>query len=534
MINDILDFSKIEAGKLELDHIDFDLHILVEDLAEMFAQRVQEKNLELVCSIGTETPAAVCGDPDRLRQILVNLVSNAVKFTERGEVVIRVEVEEQVGDDVLIRFTVRDTGIGIPPDRLDRLFQSFSQVDASTTRKYGGTGLGLAVSKQLAELQGGSIAVESVPGQGSTFSFTVRLKRRAARHMPRTVPAELTRQRILIVDDNATNREILESQLTAWQFDFMTAEDGLSALVALETAATAGTPFGVALLDMQMPGMDGLQLAAAIKSHPQLRETRLLMLTSMGEAMSAERMAEQGLAGYMTKPVRQSRLFDTLIDAATDGGMGQSFAPLRRQALQSLPKQPVRAGRRILLAEDNEVNQMVASAILGRAGYECIIVNNGEAAVRAVTDDSFDLVLMDCQMPGMDGFEATRAIRQCEREQGRERRMPIVALTANAVKGDREACLAADMDGYVTKPIDTLRLLDTIETLVAQAIELDSSVGEPCANGRAAASRDSAAEESQTNLIGSEPIAAAQGSDSNGRPEHIANSSPELAGALPG
>ncbi len=479
LINDILDFSKIEAGKLELNPIDFDLPMLVEDMAEMFAQGVQEKNLELVCSIAPETPPTVCGDPDRLRQILVNLVSNAVKFTERGEIVIRVSPVSETGDEIVIGFSVRDTGIGIPQDRLDRLFKSFSQVDASTTRKYGGTGLGLAVSKQLAELQGGAIAVESAPGCGSTFSFTVRLKKRTARPAQRTAPAELTRQRILIVDDNATNREILETQFTSWQFDFATAEDGFAALSLLEEAATAGKPFGIALLDMQMPGMDGLQLAATIKSRPALRDTRLLMLTSMGEAMSAEEMTAKGLSGYMTKPVRQSRLFDTLIGAAANGGLDQSSLPSRKET--KAPNQPFRReGRRILLAEDNEVNQMVASAILSRAGYQCEIVSNGEAAVSAVEKGIFDLVLMDCQMPGMDGFEATRVIRQREKSLGPQaRRLPIVALTANAVKGDREICIGADMDGYVTKPIDTVRLLDTMDALIAQAIELDGpNVGE--------------------------------------------------------
>ena len=504
LISDILDFSKIEAGKLDLNPIDFDLPTLVEDMAEMFAQQVQEKNLELAYSIVPETPSTVCGDPDRLRQILVNLVSNAVKFTERGEIVIRVAPVTETAEAVVIGFSVRDTGIGIPQDRLDRLFKSFSQVDASTTRKYGGTGLGLAVSKQLAELQGGAIEVESKLGCGSTFSFTVRLLKRAARPARSAAPAELTRQRILIVDDNATNREILEAQFTAWRFDFATAEDGFAALALLEQAAAAGKPFGIALLDMQMPGMDGLQLAAAIKRRPALRDTRLLMLTSMGEAMAAEEMTAKGLSGYMTKPVRQSRLFDTLIGAATDGGLDQSSLPGRKP--MNGANQPFRReGRRILLAEDNEVNQMVASAILARAGYQCDIVNNGQAAVDAVEKSVFDLVLMDCQMPGMDGFEATRVIRQREQSRGPQaRRLPIVALTANAVKGDRETCLAADMDGYVTKPIDTVRLLDTIDALIAQAIELDG----PISGERRGASRRSSREVADNHESAPVPVAA--------------------------
>jgi Amt family ammonium transporter len=469
VINDVLDFSKIEAGQLELEEIDFDLGHLVEDISEMFAQRVQAKGLELACSIDSDVPAAVRGDPDRLRQVLVNLTNNAVKFTDWGEVVIRVRLEAETAEDVVVHFAVSDTGIGIPADRLDRLFKSFSQVDASTTRKYGGTGLGLAVCKQLVELQGGSIGVQSTSGQGSTFHFTIRLERQTVTSASSPLPGSLEGMRFLIVDDNATNREILAAQLAGWQFDFAAADSGAEAIRLLNEAVASDRPFRLALIDMQMPEMDGLQLATAVKSNPALSDTVLVMLTSMGEPMSPERMAIHGLAGYMTKPVRQSRLLDAIIDAAT-----AVLRPVTTGA-ESTPwpggmtyEQPPETDRRILLAEDNEVNQLVAAAILSRMGYGCDIVTNGRAAVEAVSRKRYDLVLMDCQMPDMDGFEATRAIRLQEQQgPGEARRLPIVAVTANAVKGDFERCLAAGMDSYVTKPIDTLRLIETIETLLS-------------------------------------------------------------------
>jgi Amt family ammonium transporter len=486
VINDILDFSKIEAGQLELDQVDFDLGGLVEDVSEMFAQRVQAKGLELACSIDADVPAAVCGDPDRLRQVLVNLTNNAVKFTDRGEVVIRVRLAEQTAAEIVVQFSVSDTGIGIPADRLDRLFKSFSQVDPSATRKYGGTGLGLAVCKQLVELQGGTVGVTSVSGTGSTFHFTVRLKKQPVASEQSPPPLGLDGMRFLIVDDNATNREILAAQFTAWQFDFALAENGAVALRLMEEAAATERPFRLAIIDMQMPEMDGLQLATAIKARPALRETVLVMLTSMAEPMSPERLATHGLSGYLTKPVRQSRLFDAVLDAATAAQRPMALAELARWPSNTPNFKTPESDRRILLAEDNEVNQLVAAAILNRMGYGCDIVTNGRAAVEAVTGNQYDLVLMDCQMPDMDGFEATRAIRELEQERaGESRRLPIVAVTANAVKGDLERCLAAGMDGYVTKPIDTLKLIDTIENLLSAAQDVaPCGVAPPIAAGR--------------------------------------------------
>ncbi|HEV3416660.1 MAG TPA: response regulator, partial [Pirellulales bacterium] len=469
LINDILDFSKIEAGKLELDHTDFDLHQLVEDMSEIFAQRAEDKKLELACHVRHDVPAAVRGDPDRLRQVLVNLTNNAIKFTERGEVVIRVSLETETPGDAVVRIEVSDTGIGIPPDRMNRLFKTFSQVDASTTRRYGGTGLGLAVCKQLVELQGGAIGVESEPGRGSTFFFTIRLEKQPAADRKSKLPLELTGLRVLAVDDNATNLEILEAQLAAWKFDYATAKNGPEALRKLEEAAAAGKPFRLGILDMQMPEMDGLQLAAAIKSRPAIANVLLIMLTSIGESMAAERMNEFGLAAHLTKPARQSRLFDAIIAAAAhprdlrDADSG----PIRSSVnLAAIPP----GSRRILLAEDNEVNQLVASEILAQAGFICDVVDNGLAATEAVARGNYDLVLMDCQMPQMDGFEASRAIRERQRRLGDgAARVPIVALTANAIKGDRELCLQAGMDGYVTKPIDPVRLIETIQSLLASA-----------------------------------------------------------------
>jgi PAS domain S-box-containing protein len=480
LINDILDFSKIEAGKLELDHTDFDLHRLVEDMLEMFAQRAEDKRLELAGHIRPDVPAAVRGDPDRLRQVLVNLTNNALKFTERGEVVVRVSVDEGSADEAVVRFEVRDTGIGIPADRMDRLFKTFSQVDASTTRRYGGTGLGLAVCKQLVELHGGAIGVESELGRGSTFFFTVRLAKQVAAVRPVEPPIELTGMSVLAVDDNATNLEILEAQLAGWRFKVATADSARDALRKLESAAGGGKPFRLAILDMQMPEMDGLQLAAAIKRCPAIAGTPLLMLTSIGDSMSAEQLSACGLAAHLTKPVRQSRLFDAIVDStcgaavsAASCGEGVSAVRSRRDACATMSEATPARSRRILLAEDNEVNQLVASEILRGAGFHCDVVDNGPAAMEAVLRDQYDLVLMDCQMPQMDGFEATRAIRDRQCPGGDNgRRVPIVALTANAVKGDREACLAAGMDAYVTKPIDPVRLIETIQGLLA-------SIGEP-------------------------------------------------------
>jgi signal transduction histidine kinase/DNA-binding response OmpR family regulator len=490
LINDILDFSKIEAGKLELEEADFDLQMLVEDVCDILGQRAEAKGLELVACVAPEVPSAVRGDATRLRQVLINLISNAIKFTEQGNVVVRVALEAEAAESLAVRVTVSDTGIGIAPERLDRLFKPFSQVDASTTRKYGGTGLGLAVCRQLVELQGGTIGVESEPGRGSVFHFTVRLAKPSTRPPSRQVPGDLVGLRVLVVDDNATNREVLAGQLSGWGFAHAAATDGPSALELLEAAAEEGRPYELAILDVQMPGMDGLQLAREIKRRERIKDTVLLVLTSLGESMSPAKMTELGLAGYLVKPVRQSRLFDAIIRAMA-GESSAAGLPDRIEPSAAEPR-PSLAGRaRILLAEDNEVNQMVAAEVLRRNGLACDIVANGREAVEAVSQKHYDLVLMDCQMPELDGFEATRAIRQLERQraaQGEKRHLAIIALTAHAIKGDRDLCLEAGMDDYVTKPIDQGRLLGAIrrwlaaEPLAAKPPETNEEASLPAPN----------------------------------------------------
>jgi len=466
VINQILDFSKIEAGKIELERIEFELPTLVEDTLEMFVQRAAEKKIELACRLAPDLCDAVEGDPDKLRQVLINLVNNAIKFTERGEVI--VEVTRQLGADgrPLARFTVRDTGIGVPAESLHRLFQSFSQVDPSTTRKYGGTGLGLMIAKRLVELWQGEIGVESAPGIGSAFWFTYPLWPANERPAPRRLPPSTLRGlSVLAVDDNATNLEILHEQLASWDFRPTTVASAPAALAALEAAAAAGKPFPLAILDVQMPEMDGFDLAREIRARPQHTGTRLVMLTSLGEALDETLREQLGLAGYLQKPARQSRLFDALVEALCDR---ESTA-----ATDSLPGEPRPTPRstraHVLVAEDNEVNQIVVCELLTRCGWTCELVGDGQAAVERARTNHFDLVLMDCQMPRMDGFQATTAIRRFEAEAtaaGKPRHVPIIALTANAIQGDRERCLAAGMDEYLTKPIDPVQLVTIVETLI--------------------------------------------------------------------
>ncbi len=472
LITDILDFSKIESGKLELESTNFDLRYTVESLGASFASRAEGKGLELICSVHPCLPAMVQGDPGRLQQILMNLTTNAIKFTERGQVVVRATKDEDSDDDVTVRFTVSDTGIGIPRDRHHRLFQSFSQVDASTTRKHGGTGLGLIISKQLVELMGGQIGVESEPGQGSTFWFTVKLKRQAdGESAARTLNGNMKHLRILTVDDNPTNREMLAEQLSSFGFENETAGDGQEALAMLRNAANRNMPFGLAIVDMQMPGMDGEQLAQAILADQSLKRTVLLLLTSEDNGDDSERPGAIGFSGWLTKPVRQSRLLDTIVEtlARADSTLsGDQQVPVDKCPPRTQRKKNAKsAGARILLAEDNEISADVAMALLGQVGYQCDTVVNGKQAVQAVLDREYDLVLMDCQMPEMDGFDATLAIRQHEKDgslsRGKKGRLPIIALTANAIKGDRERCLDTGMDDYLTKPIDSDQLVAVIE-----------------------------------------------------------------------
>ncbi len=463
IINDILDFSKIEAGKLELEVIDFDLRQVVEDVVEFFAPRAEAKGLELMGWI-EETVSEVRGDPHRLRQILTNLLSNAFKFTEDGEVVVEVTLTAETDRASQLQFSVRDTGIGIALESRSRLFQSFSQVDGSTTRKYGGTGLGLAITKQLVEMMSGSIDVESTLGEGSTFFFTVWLKQ-AEQQKPRPNHPTLVGKRVLIVDDNETNRIILERQTSAWGMIPTLAEDSYEALRRLHEAAAADRLYDLAILDFMMPGMDGYDLARAIKADPALAAMPLAMLTSYSRRNRHALERELGLSASLTKPVRQSQLFDLLVKVLS--GVAAPPAPGKRAAMEDdrAPRPPQRDGR-ILVVEDNVVNQKVAERLLQKIGYTCDIVGNGQEALDALEAGSYTLVLMDVQMPQMDGFEATEAIRA--RENG-GRRLPIVAMTANAMDGERQRCLEHGMDEYISKPFKTKELQAVLERLIAEA-----------------------------------------------------------------
>jgi len=468
VITQILDFSKIEAGKVELETLDFDPRLLVEDTLEMFVKRAHEKGLELACHTSPDVPATVRGDQDRLRQVLVNLINNALKFTEHGEIVVRTTCDAESTSEARLRFSVHDTGVGIPPERRSQLFQSFSQLDASTTRRYGGTGLGLCISKGLVELMGGEIGVESRPGEGSVFWCSIPFDKHGGRRKAQHVPDDLRRLHVLAVDDNATNLEVLHEQFQSWGLSLTTASDGRTALHMLERAAEIGHPFDLAILDVQMPVMDGLELARHIKRNPSTCETVLIVLTSMGQDLSPADMEEHGLAGYIHKPVRQSRLLDAIVDVTSHEVLIQ--AAEEQAVARPIPSHKLRG--RVLVAEDNDVNQIVVTEILTLVGFDCDVVASGRAAVQRALSGNFDLVLMDCQMPEMDGFAAAQLIRKTEAERSREtgtsERVPIVALTANAVKGDRQRCLDAGMDAYLSKPVDAAALLEIMETLLAQ------------------------------------------------------------------
>ena len=459
IINDILDFSKIEAGRLELDLADFDLRRAVREVLGSFAEAAHAKGLELLCLIRHDVPNALRGDPGRLRQVLTNLVGNGVKFTEQGEVVLRVTLDDADEGTALVRFEVRDTGIGIEPALKARLFQSFVQADGSASRKYGGTGLGLAISKRLVSLMGGAIDVESLPGRGSMFRFTVRFARQSPQAAPEAQPtARLAGRRVLVVDDNATNRQILKQQLAHWGMRASVVEGGAQALAALRQAAAAGAAYDLAILDMKMPEMDGLQLGRAIKSIGALEALRLVLLTSFGQRGHGAEAARIGISGYLTKPVDEADLYDCLVEV-----LGESHT--RRAQPQLVTRHSLREARspsqpRVLVAEDNEVNQKVALRILEKLGCVVEVAEDGREALLACERTRYDVVLMDGQMPGMDGFEATRRIRARERERGAPR-MPIIAMTASAMKGDRERCLEAGMDDYVAKPV-TPELLESV------------------------------------------------------------------------
>jgi signal transduction histidine kinase/CheY-like chemotaxis protein len=479
IINDILDFSKIEAGAIALDPTDFHLVQLVEGVADLLVARAHAQGLALMTFVDPETPAALVGDAGRLRQILFNLVGNAVKFTDRGEVTVRVErMPTDDADDVVLRFTVEDTGIGIPREALAGLFEPFVQADSSGTRRHGGTGLGLSISKRLVELMGGELGVESEVGRGSTFWFTARFARSAA---PVVAPFtqndhDLRGLRVLVVDDSATSRHIVHSYIVSWGMRNGSVADGQSALSLLRAAAEAGDPYDVAVMDLVMPGMDGNDLARAMAADPAIAATKLVLLTAFDYRL--EDLAMRGsFAARLQKPVRQSQLFDA-IARAVDGSVGDADAPASAERVSSAARADVPVGappaqtgvstdatserRLILLAEDHPVNQRLARVQLEKLGYQVRLVANGREAVDAVAaqPDAYVAVLMDCQMPEMDGYEAARRIRAA---QGVGSRIPIVAMTANAMQGDREACLAAGMDDYISKPVGVEALARVLE-----------------------------------------------------------------------
>jgi CheY-like chemotaxis protein/HPt (histidine-containing phosphotransfer) domain-containing protein len=458
LINDILDFSKIEAGKLELEHTDFSLRDSLSSATKVLAIRAHQKGLELACDIQSDVPDVLVGDPGRLRQIIVNLVGNALKFTEQGEVVVTVEVESSGASQVSLHFAVRDTGIGIPGDKLTTIFGAFEQADTSTTRRYGGTGLGLAISVQLVRMMGGELSVESSLGVGTTFHFTAAFNVSGALQAtePDRDPADLQGLTILIVDDNFTNRRILQQVLTNWEMKPTAVDGGAAALAALRNAENAGDPFGLVLLDFHMPAMDGFTVAEHIRQDPDLASTPIIMLTSSTQHGIADRARHLALAGFLQKPVSQSDLFNALFAFVAGPANPLELSPVIANGEQA----PAHRRLRILLAEDNHINQELAVRMLEKRGHSVVIAANGRQAVAAHQRGVFDLILMDVQMPEMNGFEATAAIR--ENEKATNERIPIVAMTARALKGDREECIASGMDGYVSKPMRAEALFQAI------------------------------------------------------------------------
>jgi signal transduction histidine kinase/CheY-like chemotaxis protein/HPt (histidine-containing phosphotransfer) domain-containing protein len=464
LINDILDFSKIEAGRLDLESVPFSLRDCLADGLRPLAQRAHQRGLELLCQVSPDVPDLVIGDPTRLRQVVINLTGNAIKFTEQGEVVVRVSMETRTPEEASLIFAVSDTGIGIPKDKHQRVFEAFSQADGSTTRQYGGTGLGLTISSRLVSMMKGRIWLESEPGEGTTFYFTVGLGLQGADsggiELPE--PEDLKNLRVLVVDDNATNRRIVSELLRAWSMKAVCVEDGRGALATLRVADDEGEPFGLAILDVQMPGMDGFELAEKIRSHPRHAALPLLVISSGAMPGDAQRSRDLGIARFLTKPVMARGLLAALRETLS----GPRSEPRQRKRDGEALGGGVRRPLRVLLAEDNPVNRKVAVGLLEKFGHAVVAVPDGRQALDAIAAERFDLVLMDVQMPEIDGWEATRAIRRRERATGQH--LPIIALTAHAMKGDRERCLEAGMDAYVAKPIRSRDLLTAMDSVLVE------------------------------------------------------------------
>jgi len=479
IINDILDFSKIEARKLTFEKLDFDLRETLESALELLAERAASKKIEFVGCVDPGVPLFLRGDPNRLRQVFNNLLSNAIKFTENGgEVSIRIHLEAETATHVSMRCEVKDSGIGISAEGQAKLFQAFSQADTSTTRRYGGTGLGLAICRSLVEMMNGEMGVQSAEGKGSTFWFTAKLEKQSqaaqdAQNALRTT-IELADSRALIVDDNATNREILHYQLLAWKIQNASSSSGAEALKMLREAAAAKAPYDLVILDMQMPVMDGIMLARAIKAEPAIAGAKLIMLSSLGEQLEQDQLRVAGINACLVKPAKQSCLFNCIADAL--GAERPAAAANTVNEEPATTQSPAHKGR-FLLAEDNTINQDVALGQLERLGYTADVVANGREALDAIGRASYDIVLMDCMMPEMDGYEATKKIREGERKNGKQR-LHIIAMTANAMQGDREKCIEAGMDDYVSKPVQLADL--------RRAIDKWSGSGNRHGNGAAA------------------------------------------------
>jgi two-component system, sensor histidine kinase and response regulator len=467
LLNDILDFSKIEAGKLTLDPAPFALREMVGTTLKLLALRAHQKGLELVYHAAADVPDALVGDADRLRQILINLVGNAIKFTERGEVAVWIEGARQTGAASEVHFAVADTGIGIAADKQQAILEPFTQADGSTTRQYGGTGLGLAIAKQLVELMGGRLWLESAPGRGSTFHFTVRLDcQQAAPDAPLSI--DLRGLPVLVVDDNPTHRRILVEQLRHWGLRPTAVESGAAALAVLAQVTGTGCPFRLMLLDAQMPEMDGFTLAAHIQEHAGLAGATILMLSSADLPGDTGRYRQLGIARSLMKPITPAELQQALLTLLSTPDLCAEHPPLAPPR----PGPDSRQRLQILLAEDNAVNQTLMARLLGKHGHQVVVVGTGREALAALAQQSFDLVLMDVQMPEMDGFEATAAIRAQERASGGH--LPIIALTAHAMKGDHERCLATGMDGYMAKPIKANELYAALDQLLPSTADANA------------------------------------------------------------
>jgi CheY-like chemotaxis protein len=474
VLNDILDFSKIEANMMQIDQTEFEPREIVGNAMKLLGLRAEQRGLELTCRILPTVPRSLTGDPGRIRQVLVNLVGNAIKFTHQGEVAVTVTIEESDGNRHEIVFSVRDTGIGIPENRQKSIFEAFVQADGSTTRHYGGTGLGLAICTRLVELMGGRIWVESTPGTGSTFSFRIPCSASASSELE---PCEIRsssipRQHVLVVDDNPTNRLIMEEILTAWRMDVLSVDHGRLVPEAIESAIRAGNPISLVLLDVHMPDMDGFAVAEKIATLPGAADTPVILLSSSDAAHHRNALQSAKISAYLTKPVKQSELLETILALNSPA---EDSAPAQHSIHETTSSAAGSRGS-LLVVEDNYVNQQLMTRVLARDGYDVTIAGDGSEAVRILTTQTFDAVLMDCQMPTMDGYEATRVIRQANRLSRAGLRLPILALTANAMSGDRDKCLSAGMDDFVTKPLSFSDLYATLAKYVQLPVVVERTV----------------------------------------------------------